>query len=245
MFIISQPNDEKKTFIVTNPQQPNDFSRFLPFWLTRWSLLQIEKILKLQDIELFHHISHPLILSATMQSSLPTIDEHKDTPSEMQPMKMIKRSRYSGILSTRTADACLDWVIFPALLFVQFGATMYCQYWQGILILDWSAVIATVAMFCIVAGIYRQVLRRHPMDSLVLLLLPEIFTNILLAMVMLGNIESAFDLLIALTLVQFLVGGIVASHSAFLRRSPAAEDYRPLDDGDDDEDCESEEEWIC
>jgi hypothetical protein len=175
-----------------------------------------------------------------MPSVLPTIDEkmrHED-----ETMKTSKRPRYNGILSTRTADACLDWVVFPALLFVQFGATMYCQSQQGMLTLNWIRVLATVAIFCIVAGIYRQVLRRHPMDSLLLLLLPEIFTNILLALVMFGNIESAFQVLVILTLVLMAGGALATVHSVILQRNIVPEDYRPLNDKEEEE---SEDEWIC
>ena len=176
-----------------------------------------------------------------MSSALPTINEHSRDADET--MKTSKRRRNNGILSTRMADACLDWVVFPALLFVQFGATMYCQSQQGILRLNWIKVLATVAIFCIVAGIYRQVLRRHPMDYLLLLLLPEIFTNILLALVMFGTLERAFQVLFILTLVLSAGGAAATVHSVLLHRNNAPEDYRPLNDS---EECsESEDEWIC
>ena len=176
-----------------------------------------------------------------MTSALPTIDENGRDGNET--MKPSKRRRYNGILSTRMADACLDWVVFPALLFVQFGATMYCQSQQGILRLNWINVLATVAIFCIVAGIYRQVLRRHPLDSLLLLLLPEIFTNILLALVMFGNLESAFQVLFILTLVLIAGGAVGAVHSVLLHRNNVPEDYRPLNDNEDC--CDSDDEWLC
>lgn len=177
-----------------------------------------------------------------MTFPLPTI--HESNGADSEPMIIAKRRRYYGILSTRTADACLDWVIFPALLFVQFGATMYCQSQQGVLRLNWVSVLATVGIFCVVAGIYRRVLRQHPMDSLPLLLLPEIFTNVLLAMVMFGNLESAFEALVVLVFVLLLVGGTAAVHAVILAKNSIPGDYRPLHD-DDEDCCESEEEWIC
>jgi FlaA1/EpsC-like NDP-sugar epimerase len=147
------------------------------------------------------------------------------------------------MLSSRTADACLDWVIFPVLLFIQFAATMYCQMRQGVFDLDWKVVHAVVLLFCVVAGFYRQVLRRHPYESLVLLLLPEIFTNILLAMVMFGSLLAAYEALIVLTLLLFLIGSIAAIQMALQDREIAPEDYKRLREDDDEE--TSDEEWVC
>ena len=60
---------------------------------------------------------------------------------------------------------------------------MFKQMNESTLTMDWRIVQATIFLFCLVAGVYRQVLRRHPWDSLVLLLLPELFTNILLGII--------------------------------------------------------------
>jgi hypothetical protein len=168
--------------------------------------------------------------------SLPTIDEH-DQQAVAKPQR-----RKVGMLSTKTADACLDWVIFPALLFIQFGATMYCQMRQGILILDWKVVHATVLLFCVVAGVYRQVLRRHPWESLVMLLLPEVFTNILLAMVMFGSLITAYESLVVLTFTLLAVGSLAAAHTSLLKRDVAPTDYQRLREEDDED---TEDEWVC
>lgn len=167
---------------------------------------------------------------------LPTIKE--------VPMKSSRPMSRSKILSTKAADAALDWIVFPLLLFVQFGATMYCQARQGVLELNWAIVLATISVFCIVAGIYRQVLRRHPSESLLFLLLPELFTNFLLAMVMFGDLGSAFEALVLLTVILGLVGGLASAHTSIIRKRTVPQDYQPLA-GSEEEDNESEDEWIC
>ena len=166
---------------------------------------------------------------------LPTIDQHGKIDT-----KLLKRSK--GMLSTRSADACLDWVVFPALLFIQFAATMYCQMQQGVSDLDWKVVHAVVLLFCLVAGLYRQVLRRHPFESLVLLLLPEIFTNVLLAMVMFWSLEAAYEALISLTIILSLVGTAASVHIRLLDRETVPEDYQLLRS---EEEKIAGDEWVC
>jgi hypothetical protein len=184
-----------------------------------------------------------LSLPSTMPSILPTIEEDSQA-KEAGPLKYSRHKRHYKMLSTKTADACLDWVIFPALLLIQFGATMYCQAQQGILTLDWTKVLPCLMLFCLVAGVYRQVLRRHPSESLFFLLLPELFTNGLLAMVMFGNLERTFEALILLTFVLLLVGGFASWHASILLQKYEPHDYQQLV-GSEEEGDESEDEWIC
>lgn len=170
---------------------------------------------------------------------LPTIDENMKTEG-----KSMTQTRRRRILSTKAADACLDWVIFPALLFIQFGATMYCHAQQGVLNLNWIVVLTAVFCFCVVAGIYRKILRSHYSESLLLLLLPEIATNMLLALVMTADLTIAFEVLIAFTIVLILIGG--ASHLDAIRhqRMATPQDYQrvpELEEGSPD----SDDEWIC
>lgn len=170
--------------------------------------------------------------------SLPTINEN-DLPDVTKP-----RRRSLCLLSTKTADECLDWVVFPALLFIQFGATMFCQMKQGLLILDWKAVYATVLLFCVIAALYRQVLRRHPWGSLILLLLPEIFTNVLLGMVMFGSLLAAYEALVILLLILFGVGSIAAIHLYLHGRHVVSDDYQRLRNSDEVE-SDDDNDWIC
>ena len=177
-----------------------------------------------------------------MSSKLATIEEYAKAEADL--MKPSRRRRGTRILTTKTADACLDWVVFPGLLFLQFGATMYCQAKQGILELDWAIVLSAISLFCFVAGVYRQIMRFHPSESMVLLLLPELFTNFLLAMVMFGNLARAFESLAFLTCVLVLIGGLASAHASLHRRKTAPQDYQPLA-GSDEDGSESEDEWIC
>lgn len=145
-------------------------------------------------------------------------------------------------LSAMVADFCLDWVVFPALLFIQFGATMYKQMHESTLTMDWRVVQGTIFLFCLVAGVYRQVLRRHPWDSLVLLLLPELFTNILLGIAIFGKLEEAFTYLVSFTAVLSVLGLVAAGQVLYFERSvePSSSDYQLLKEGEEEED-----EWIC
>ncbi|KAL3938355.1 MAG: hypothetical protein SGBAC_006721 [Bacillariaceae sp.] len=145
-------------------------------------------------------------------------------------------------LSAKVADFCLDWVVFPALLFIQFGASMYKQMHDSTLTMDWRVVHVMIFLFCLVAGVYRQVLRRHPWDSMVLLLLPEIFTNILLGIAIFGKLEEAFTYLVSLTAVLSVLGLVAAGQILYLERPVefSSSEYKLLKEADDEE-----EEWIC
>lgn len=157
-----------------------------------------------------------------------------------------KKKSSGGCLSKRCADCCLDWVVFPALLFVQFGATIYCQVKEGVpQTLDWRVVHFSIFLFCLVAGLYRRVLRRQSWDSksLVLLLLPEIFTNILLATVMFSSLETAFETLVVFTLLLTVLGLFAAATASTSEGEVASlEDYQLLLEKEEDDD---EEEWLC
>jgi FlaA1/EpsC-like NDP-sugar epimerase len=166
--------------------------------------------------------------------SLPLINGHDD----VNVMTPISHKSPADITSTTAADACLDWVVFPTLLFIQFGATMHCQMKEGVLDMDWKTVHSTIFLFCIVAGVYRQILRRYS-ESIVLLLLPEIFTNILLALIMFGEMKTAYLVLVFLTLILFSIGAILANCG---REDERPTDYQRLQ-GEEEED--TDEAWIC
>ena len=203
--------------------------------------------------------------TAMMITTLPTINEQQE-----EKKCWTRRSR---ILTTKTADACLDWVIFPSLLFVQFGATLYCEeeYQQDDQQLyNIVLCMSSVALFCAVAGIFRQIVRRHPtLESVVVLLLPEVMTNFLLAWVMIGPLNQALTLLYWATGGLVLVGGITFAHARFLyRRGPpddlkkslvnpshyqllmdkkmmTFEDEEDIEENSNDDDDGSDDEWVC
>jgi hypothetical protein len=200
---------------------------FFRFLTSRKDIEEIEAYSTDFDTKLLHPTAEK------MSRSSKKINENRDD-------KFLSKPRERR-LSAGVADFCLDWVIFPALLFVQFGSTMYCQMKEGTLNMDWRIVNATIFLFCFVGGVYRQVLRRHPWESLALLLLPELFTNIMLGVVMFGSVEEAFNYLLGFTGVLSFLGLIAAGHVLIYDRQSESSDYQLLlyENGD------NEDEWIC
>eukprot|EP00980_Cylindrotheca_fusiformis_P003661 scaffold818_cov136-Cylindrotheca_fusiformis.AAC.27 len=144
------------------------------------------------------------------------------------------------LMSTNALDFCLDWVVFPSLIFIQFGATMYCQMKEGTLTMDWRVVHVTIFLFCLVGGIYRQVVRRHSWNSLGLLLLPELFTNITLGVVIFRSLEEAFICVVVFTGALSFLGLIAAGQALLFEKKEEATDYQLLSEHEGVED-----EWIC
>jgi len=202
--------------------------------------------------------------AAMMITTLPTINEQQEEKKCW--------NRRTRILSTKTADACLDWVIFPSLLFVQFGATLYCDeehQQDDQQLYNIMFCMSSVALFCAVAGIFRQIVRRHPtLESVVVLLLPEVMTNFLLAWVMIGSLNQALTILYWATGLLVVVGGITYTHARILYRQGLPDDlkkslvnpnhYQLLmdkkmmaiedeeeEDVDNDDDDGSDDEWVC
>lgn len=138
-----------------------------------------------------------------------TIQQQSPSPS---PGRCCHHRQKTGCLSVQLADAIMDWFIFPALLFVQFGTTMYTQVQRNMddvhdasLPIGWIQTMATVTLFCLVAIAYRTIYRIHPIQSLWLLLLPEVFTNTVLATVMFAPLSTAYEVLVVLTAVMMIL----------------------------------------
>lgn len=184
-------------------------------------------------------------------------DNHIDNDADVEKMTSYnKNDRSVGRrISVKCADAVLDWFVFPFLLFIQFGTTMYCQQQQDILTVQWEFSMCTISTFCIAAVGYRKIFRIHPVQSITLLLLPEIFTNIVLATVMFTNILNALYILIVLTFIIFIVATIgyiqVQQYKRLLLvpSSPSlASDYKCLhqeEHEEEEEDIDSDDEWVC
>jgi FlaA1/EpsC-like NDP-sugar epimerase len=144
--------------------------------------------------------------------------------------------------SVRIVNFCLDWVIFPTLLFVQFGATMYTESLSHALDVNWRLVHICIFLFCFVAGVYRQVIRRYSSDSLFLILLPEFFTIFLLCSVIFGSLENAFYSLVVSTGMLSVRGILCACQLLRMEEEPVqAEDYNLLLSSDSGEDGDEEE----
>ena len=171
-----------------------------------------------------------------------------DGTDDVQKIHKNNRSSVGRRITVKCADAILDWFVFPLLLFIQFGTTMSCQQQQGRLTVQWTLAMGVVSIFCLAAVGYRKVFRVHPAQSMTLLLLPEIFTNIVLATVMFADdLLNALYILIALTAVVFVAAAIGHVQIARYNRSiavavPKASDYRRLHQEEHDD---SDDEWAC
>jgi hypothetical protein len=181
-------------------------------------------------------------------------DNHIDNDLDVEKITYNKNDRSVGRrITVKCADAVLDWFVFPFLLFIQFGTTMYCQQQQDILTVQWEFAMCTISTFCIAAVGYRTIFRIHPIQSITLLLLPEIFTNIVLATVMFTNILNALYILIVLTFIIFIVATIgyiqVQQYKRLLlvpSPPPHASDYKYLHQEEhEEEDTDSDDEWVC
>ena len=181
-----------------------------------------------------------------------TDDYDEDVKSACKNIRSSSQSSVGRWISVKCADAVLDWFIFPFLLFIQFGTSMYCQQQQqqqDRLTVQWEFAMCSICIFCIAAVGYRKIFRIHPIQSIILLLLPEIFTNIVLATVMFTNILNALYILITLTVVIFVVATIgfiqIQQYKRLLVTSPQANDYRCLHQHEREEEEHSDDEWVC
>jgi hypothetical protein len=117
-------------------------------------------------------------------------------------------------------DNSVPWVILPALLFLQFKFGMATT---GMYLL---VVSSAIALFVLNAIIYRQAIKDCKLTCTVVLLAPEIFISIILGLVILDHLATAF---------LFMEGSIL-----FLAISGAAITIRSLDatrSSTEEEDC--------
>lgn len=148
---------------------------------------------------------------------------------------------------SKCADIILDWIIFPLLLFIQFGQTIYCQQKFGVHRLGWVPTMGLISLFCLTSVKYRDVFRAHPIQSITLLLLPEIFTNIVLATVLFAtDLVTAYNTLFALTavlLVAAVIGHVqIAEYERSTMTRANASDYTLLHPEENDS---NDDEWEC
>lgn len=152
-----------------------------------------------------------------------------------------------GILSIKKAHAIFDWIFF-ALLNICFGLTLYCQYMQQYdekqnspprISLTWIIFnFLTIAVFCIIAVTYRNFYRCGPtIVSLLLFLLPDIFANIVLHIVLVAGIFIGFVALVALTVVLsiMLFIGFYHQRVSGLHSIVDPTGYKRLTDPEDDD----------
>lgn len=211
--------------------------------------------------------SNDIDSTSSSTSSSTMEDERAASPSSMSQMVTKQRG---GILSIKEADAILDWFIFPALLYIQFGVTLYCQHrqqpYEKQIGLMWIIVIfMTITIFCLIANGYRKFYHHCPtVAQLLLLLLPEIFTNIVLCIVMVAGVFIGLAVLVVFTAILSIMVSIGFYHQQTSGLHSIAdptgyksltdledskendncndEEARNSDDRDDDDD---DEVWLC
>lgn len=103
-----------------------------------------------------------------------------------------------------------------------------------------------VFLFCVTSVKYRKIFRVHPVQSITLLLMPEIFTNMVLSTILFTyDLLFAFRMLNVLTaiiLVASAIGHLQVVKYERLEAVPKAGDYKLLkDEGNGD----SDDEWVC
>jgi hypothetical protein len=102
-------------------------------------------------------------------------------------------------------------VVLPALLFLSFGEAFYTSSVDADTGLRWSVVNYSIVMFVVIATLYRQALHECKITFSVALLLPEILMDIVLGLVLCGQVVPAFLLLTSsiLCLAIFVVASSI------------------------------------
>lgn len=95
--------------------------------------------------------------------------------------------------------------LLPVSLFLQFGMA-FTMHTEGTASLSWTIVNVSVVLFIITAWLYRHTCADANMKTIVLLLLPEILMDMVLALIYFGLEEMAY---VALLLGTLLFSGIV------------------------------------
>lgn len=181
--------------------------------------------------------------------------EDKVSPAKQKKMPLQelllnhKADMNETTFKTKSAERCLEWIIFPILLFLQFEVTMHCEFAHGdeVKLLDWRVVHVTILVFCLMGGIYRQIMRLYHCQSTVLMLLPELFTNLVLGRVLFGSVFKGYELLVILTFVLLFIATIAFiqislrknensdnSNNDFYLLPSIEEDTNTADDGESD-----------
>jgi hypothetical protein len=111
-------------------------------------------------------------------------------------------------------DNSVPWVILPALLFLQFKFGMATT---GMYLL---VVSSAIALFVLNAIIYRQAIKDCKLTCTVVLLAPEIFISIILGLVILDHLATAFlfmegsILFLAISGAAITIRGLIATSSS-------------------------------
>jgi hypothetical protein len=102
----------------------------------------------------------------------------------------------------------VPWVILPALLFLQFKFGMASTTGMCLIVVS-----STIALFAVNATLYRQVIKDCKLTCTVVLLAPEIFINIILGLVILDQLATAFLFMEGSILFLAIIGAAITIRS--------------------------------
>jgi hypothetical protein len=130
-----------------------------------------------------HHITGADI--AVVLASPPLVDEEEEKQEE--------------VTSSYCYNFLIIWVLFPLLLFVQFGVALNVpqDYERSSLpgnLLSWSTVTANITLFCMISWLYRNACidTKIKTTSYIVMFLPELILNTVLIVVTLNKTPLAF-----------------------------------------------------
>jgi hypothetical protein len=117
-------------------------------------------------------------------------------------------------------------VVLPTLLFSSFGEAFYLSSANADTGLRWSVVNYSIVMFVIIATLYRRAIQECKITYSVALLLPEILADIVLGLVLCGQVVPAFWFLLSSILCLAIFG--VASSIGVLVVGKNAKGWHPI-----------------
>jgi hypothetical protein len=145
-------------------------------------------------------------------------------------------------------------ICMPLCLFLQFGFAFASQNQQddndmtttmsmaSSAAVSWSTDNCNIGLFVVTVWLYRWSCMDSCITNWVLLLLPEIMTNIVLVILVFGNIDSAFDALLVGILLMSLLAFVDTLHCLICRRHQ--DDDKNNVEGEDGEDEEEESDYF-
>lgn len=89
-------------------------------------------------------------------------------------------------------DTTILLLLFPLLLMAQFGLIFSNPMLDSSLGVSWSTVNYVIVLFAITSWLYRHTLADLKVSNLLLLVMPEIFLNVVLGLVLWGNAAMGF-----------------------------------------------------
>lgn len=102
--------------------------------------------------------------------------------------------------SSMMDNSFITWVLLPCLLFIQFGMPFYIHD-KATASLSWSLVNFVIVLYVAAVWIYRQACLDSNIGSVIMLLLPELLMDIVLALILFNRVVLALAALLASTML--------------------------------------------